>query len=101
MEIGFDGPLLFIYNDKGGGIANASGFGDLDLQMKYKLRPEQKGARWPAISLGFYFELPTGNPANQLGLGIADYWFNAIAQKTLTDRLTVDSIPEFYSRETL
>lgn len=89
MEIGFDDPLLFIYNDKATGIPNAYGLGDLDLQMKYTLREEQQGSRVPAIAVGFYVELPTGNSANQLGSGIADYWLNVIAQKTITDRITL------------
>jgi len=89
LEIGFDDPLLFIYNDRPAGIPNAYGLGDLDLQMKYNLRREQKDSRMPAISLGLYIEVPTGDPANQLGSGIADYWLNTIAQKTITDRITL------------
>ena len=89
MEIGFDDPLLFIYNDEATGIPNAYGLGDLDLQMKYTVRKEQQGSRMPAIAVGFYVELPTGNSANQLGSGIADYWLNVIAQKAITDRITL------------
>lgn len=89
LEIGFDDPLLFIYNDRPTGIPNAYGLGDLDLQMKYNLRREQKDSRMPAISLGLYIEVPTGDPVNQLGSGIADYWLNTIAQKTITDRITL------------
>jgi len=87
LEIGFDYPLLFIYNDRPTGIPNAYGLGDLDLQMKYNLRRERKDSRMPAISLGLYIEAPTGDSANQLGSGIADYWLNTIAQKTITDRI--------------
>ncbi len=89
MEIGFDDPLLFIYNDDPAGVPNAFGLGDLDLQMKYNLRQERQSSRMPAVSLGLYIELPTGNPANQLGSGIADYWLNAIAQKRINDRITL------------
>jgi hypothetical protein len=42
LEIGFDDPLLFIYNDRATGIGNALGLGDLDLQMKYNVRREQR-----------------------------------------------------------
>lgn len=41
MEIGFDDPLLFIYNDRKTGIPNAYSVRDLDLQMKYNVRKEQ------------------------------------------------------------
>jgi hypothetical protein len=89
LEIGFDDPLLFIYNDRAAGIPNAYGLGDLDLQMKCNLRPERKDSSMPAISIGLYIELPTGDPVNQLGSGIADYWLNTIAQKTITNRITL------------
>jgi hypothetical protein len=88
LEIGFDGPLLAIYNARNSGAANAFGFGDLDLQMKYKLCREHNGSRWPAITFGLYIEMPTGKTENQLGSGIADYWLNGILQKKLTSRLT-------------
>lgn len=86
LEIGIDGPLLFIYNAPG--TPNAFGFGDLDLQMKYRLRVERADSRLPAITIGLYIEVPTGKPGNQLGSGIADYWLNSIAQKTLGSRFT-------------
>jgi hypothetical protein len=88
LEIGFDGPLLALYNARDSGTANAFGFGDLDLQMKYRLHLEQDGSHWPAITFGLYIETPTGKPENQLGSGIADYWLNGILQKKLTSRLT-------------
>lgn len=89
LEIGFDGPLLFIDNARQAGIPSAFGFGDLDLQMKYKVRKEPDSGRGPAITLGLYIEVPTGNPANSLGSGIADYWLNGIFQKKVTDRVTL------------
>ena len=88
LEVGMDGPLLFIYNAAQSGTPNAYGIGDLDFQMKYRLRAEHANSKWPAITLGLYIEIPTGNPDNQLGSGIADYWLNVIAQKSLTPRLT-------------
>lgn len=89
LELGLDGPLLSIYNEPGAGIPGAFGFGDLDLQMKYNLRSEKPSSRIPALSLGFYVEVPTGNPATQLGSGIADYWLNTIVQKTTGSRTTL------------
>jgi hypothetical protein len=86
IEIGFDGPLLSIYNAQG--VPNAFGFGDLDLQVKYRLRSERNDSPWPAVTIGVYVEVPTGNSKNQLGSGVADYWFNGIAQKALTSRIT-------------
>jgi hypothetical protein len=57
--------------------------------MKYKVRKEPDSGRGPAITLGLYIEVPTGNPANSLGSGIADYWLNGIFQKKVTDRVTL------------
>jgi hypothetical protein len=88
LEIGVDGPLLSLYNAPRSGKSDAFGFGDLDLQMKYRILPEKEHSKWPAFTVGIYVELPTGNPRNQLGSGIADYWLNGIAQKALTPRIT-------------
>jgi hypothetical protein len=88
LEIGFDCPLLSIHNAPESATPDAFGFGDLDLQLKYQVRPERVKSIWPAFTVGLYVELPTGNPRNQLGSGIADYWLNGIAQKTLTPRIT-------------
>lgn len=88
LEIGMDGPLLAIYTDPRSGTSGAFGFGDLDLQLKYRLLTEKEYSRRPALTVGIYVELPTGNPRNQLGSGIADYWLNGIVQKTLTPRIT-------------
>jgi hypothetical protein len=88
LEIGVDGPLLSIYTAAQCGTSGASGFGDLDLQMKYRLLPEKENSKWPAFTVGIYVEVPTGNPRNQLGSGIADYWLNGIVQKALTPRIT-------------
>ena len=88
LEIGFDAPLLAIYNQQGSGSPNAFGLGDFDLQMKYRLWDEHDHSAWPAVTFGLYIELPTGKTQNQLGSGIADYWLNGIVQKKLTPRLT-------------
>jgi hypothetical protein len=88
LEIGIDGPLLSIYNAAESGTADAVGLGDLNLQMKLRLRREHEGSRLPAMTVALYVELPTGNPRNQLGSGVADYWLNGIAQKKLTSRIT-------------
>jgi hypothetical protein len=89
LEIGLDGPLLSIYNARQSGTPDAFGVGDLDLQMKYRVRSENENSSWPAFALALAIELPTGNPRNQLGSGIADYWLNGIVQKTLTSRTTL------------
>lgn len=89
LEIGCDGPLISIFNSKAAGVANAFGVGDLDLQIKYRLRHDRDDSVWPAVTIGFYVEVPTGNSKNQLGSGIADYWLNGILQKSITKRITV------------
>ena len=86
LEIGCDAPLIAIYNTAQ--TPNAFGLGDVDLQMKYVVLKEHAGSAWPAVTVGFYVEVPTGNSQNQLGSGLADYWLNGILQKQLTERLT-------------
>lgn len=89
LEIGFDAPLISIYNSRSAGIPNAFGPGDLDLQVKYRLRDEHPNSPLPAVTVGLYIELPTGNARNQLGSGIADYWLNGILQKAVSKRITL------------
>lgn len=43
----------------------------------------------PAVTVGLYVEVPTGNSKNQFGSGIADYWLNGILQKAITKRITI------------
>jgi len=88
LEIGADAPLLAIFNARSSGFPTAVGVGDLDLQMKYTVRPARDGSAWPAVALAFAVEVPTGNPRNSLGSGLADYWLNVIGQKSLTSRVT-------------
>ncbi len=89
VEIGVDYPFLSIFNERRSGIPNALGFGDLDFQVKYNVKQEREHSRWPAFSVGLFIEVPTGDTSNQLGSGLADYWLNGIAQKRITDRLTL------------
>ncbi len=89
VEIGFDVPLLSIFNSRSADLPDAFGPGDLDLQVKYRVHDEHAGSPLPAATLALYVEAPTGNSKNQLGSGIADYWLNGILQKGLTERLTV------------
>ncbi len=89
LEIGFDGPLILIRNDKLAGNPDVLGPGDLDLQVKYRLHDEHPNSRLPAITIGLYIEVPTGNSRNQLGSGIADYGLNGILQKSVTKRITL------------
>ena len=88
LEIGVDGPIIAIFNAPEFHSANAMGLGDVNLQLKYRLRKEVSTSAWPAFTIALYVELPTGNPQNQLGSGVADYWLNGIVQKTLTPKLT-------------
>ena len=89
LEIGFDEPLILIRKDKSMGNPDVLGPGDLNLQVKYRLRDEHPNSRLPAITFGLYIEVPTGNSRNQLGSGIADYWLNVILQKSITKRITI------------
>lgn len=88
LEVGMDGPLLSIFNAANSGLPNALGLGDLDFQAKYRVHTETPGSRWPSFTMGLYIEVPTGDPARQLGSGVADYWLNGILQKRLSTRWT-------------
>ena len=88
LEVGVDGPLIAIFNAREATSANAFGLGDVNLQLKYRLRKEVPASAWPAFTIALYVELPTGNSRNQLGSGVADYWLNGIVQKAVRPKLT-------------
>ncbi len=84
VEIGIEAPILTIINDHSTIPSRVTGVGDLNLSLKYNFIREQEGRRRPAMALAVNFELPTGDTTRQLGSGLADFYVNSIAQKSLT-----------------
>ncbi len=82
FEVDVDFPYLSIYRAEGN--ASSHGFGDTNLGIKKTFRNESAGSRLPAFAASFYIEFPTGDPGEQLGSGLHDYWLNLIAQKSLS-----------------
>ena len=89
VEIGFNVPVIAIFNDRGNSPRNAFGFGDTNLSVKYNFRKERQGSAVPALTATFNLEVPTGDKDRQLGSALLDYSFNGVAQKTLTERVTL------------
>lgn len=83
VEIGVAAPLLTIFNAAGTNPKIVTGIGDMNLSVKYNFRKEKENSRVPALTLGFNFELPTGDTERQLGSGLADFYINGISQKSL------------------
>lgn len=85
VEVGVESPLIVIRNARGVAPA-AFGVGDTNLSVKYNFLKEREGSRWPALAASLNVELPTGDPARQLGSGLTDVWLYGIAQKSVSDR---------------
>ena len=86
LEIGLDNQLLWISNAPAPPLPRlAFGYGDLDLSVKWRFLKEGQGFWHPALAGSFNVELPTGDERRQLGSGLADYYVNLIAQKSLTE----------------
>jgi hypothetical protein len=83
VEVGVESPLITITDARG---PAAFGVGDTNLSVKYKFHKEREGSRWPALAASLNVELPTGDPARQLGSGLTDVWLYGVAQKSLSDR---------------
>jgi hypothetical protein len=84
IEIGFDNQLLNISTAPNPIYPEAAfGYGDMDLSVKWHISDEKPGSKWPGFGASLNIELPTGNEAKQLGSGVADYYLNGIAQKSL------------------
>src|SRR5215467_10217519 len=64
--------------------------GDLDLGLKWEFHKESAGSPLPALGVSAYIEFPTGDPIQQLGSGLTDYWLNFIVQKSLSRKTRVN-----------
>lgn len=89
VEIGVDYPLIVVSNAAGTTPKTITGFGDLNLHVKYNFLKERDGSRRPALTVSFAVEVPTGNVSKGLGSGLSDYSLNAIMQKSLTKKTTL------------
>lgn len=89
LELDLDAPYLAIY--RAAGNQPSSGGGDTNLGVKWAFHQESAGSRAPAIAASLYIEFPTGDPAQQLGSGVTDYWLNYIMQKSLSDKTRITS----------
>lgn len=89
VEVGFNMPVIAIFNDRSNRPRNAFGFGDTNLSVKYNFRKERQASSVPALTLSFNLEVPTGDKDRQLGSALLDYAFNGVAQKTLTKRVVL------------
>ena len=84
VEIGFESPLLAIFNAPGTNPKSATGIGDSNLSFKYNFYKEREDSRLPAMTIALNYELPTGDSRRQLGSGLADFYMNGVLQKTLS-----------------
>src|SRR5215469_11973790 len=89
LELDVDVPYLAIFRTIG--VPNAIGNGDTNLGVKWEFHKESKGSRAPALGASLYIEIPTGDPNNQLGSGLMDYWLNLIAQKALSEKTRINA----------
>lgn len=84
VEVGVDAPFLAIHNSRIASTRTVVGMGDLNFHLKYNFYKEREDSKWPALALNMNVELPTGDPNDQLGSGLTDYYLNGILQKSLT-----------------
>jgi hypothetical protein len=86
LEVGVDAPLLLLYNAPQSVDRRPLGIGDVNLSAKWNFRQENGSSAWPAVSVAFAVETPTGNVSKQLGSGVADVGFNMVFQKSVRRR---------------
>ena len=80
VEIGIDVPLIQIEN---AGLANAFGPGDLNFDVKFRLRDAPVAGWLPAWYGSIQFEIPTGDASNSLGSGELDLVVTLIAERSI------------------
>ncbi|MEJ7608717.1 MAG: hypothetical protein WKF37_21210 [Bryobacteraceae bacterium] len=83
LELGVDSPLLVVFNLEGTNPRRPYGNGDTNFTLKWNFRQQVVGSKWPALTVSFAVETPTGDAASQLGSGVADYGFNTVVQKSI------------------
>src|SRR3954447_24112692 len=90
LEISIDSPHLVIINARQTVSPRVPmGVGDTNLAVKWNFRRDRHTSRWPALTMAFAVEVPTGDSSTQLGSGVFDYRLIAIAQKMLGSRTTL------------
>jgi len=57
--------------------------------VKWHISDEKEGSKRPGLGASLNIELPTGDATKQLGSGVADYYLNGIAQKSLPKKNTL------------
>jgi hypothetical protein len=85
LELDLDFPIILINRYTAGELPDAFGFGDLDFAAKYKFFDEDTGGWRPGFASSFAVEVPSGNPATQLGSGYTDLVWNTMGQKHLSE----------------
>jgi hypothetical protein len=88
LELDVDAPYLAIMRALA--TPTSTGPGDTNLGVKWNFRKESKDSRLPAFGVSLYIEFPTGDASNRLGSGLTDYWLNFIAQKSLSNKTTIN-----------
>jgi hypothetical protein len=83
LELDVDFPIILINRFSGRELPDAFGFGDIDFAAKYRFFEEDPNGWRPAFALSAAVEVPSGDPATQLGSGFTDFVMNSIAQKSL------------------
>src|SRR5690242_5265280 len=68
LELGVDSPYLAIINARDTVTPRIPiGAGDTNLTIKWNFRRERERLRWPALTVAYSVELPTGDARTQLG----------------------------------
>ena len=88
IELGVNGPLIKIFNERDFALQNQAGIGDTQFVVKMRVLDEREGSKRPAAGIVFYVEAPTGSASKQLGSGLMDYGVYGILQKSFTKRTT-------------
>jgi hypothetical protein len=91
LELNFDNTVLGIFRSLETVPRRSFGRGDTNLGVKWNFY-EAKDTSWlPTLGVSFYSEFPTGDPKQQLGSGLIDYWLNGIGQKKITEKIRMNA----------
>jgi len=89
LELDVDAPYLSIY--RASQSDTSMGPGDVDMGIKWNFHKAARPLAIPSLSASLYIEFPAGDPHQELGSGLSDYWLNSIAQEALSDKTRINA----------
>jgi hypothetical protein len=89
LELAAAAPFIVIRRSEGSSPRSVSGIGDTNLALKWNFVPDPVGVKAVSHAVTVNVEMPTGDPDQGLGSGVADVGLNWVLQNRTSEALTL------------